>query len=51
MGYTRPMTDVTVPRAEDFDEISRVRELLPATIPTTAPAFTWHRAPAPLEVF
>ncbi len=29
----------------------RLRELVPGTIATTAPAFTYHRAPAPLEVF
>ncbi|WP_176308835.1 GNAT family N-acetyltransferase [Micromonospora sp. NBS 11-29] len=29
----------------------RVRELLPNTLPTLTPAFTWHRAPSPMEVF
>ncbi|MFI7218630.1 GNAT family N-acetyltransferase [Micromonospora maritima] len=29
----------------------RVRELVPHTIATVSPAFTWHRAPAPMENF
>ncbi|MFR9780974.1 GNAT family N-acetyltransferase [Micromonospora sp. MS34] len=29
----------------------RVRELVPGTVAATAAAFTWHRAPAPMEVF
>ncbi|MFI2714177.1 GNAT family N-acetyltransferase [Micromonospora sp. NPDC018662] len=29
----------------------RVRELLPDTLTATTPAFTWHRAPSPMEVF
>ncbi|MEV0427578.1 GNAT family N-acetyltransferase [Micromonospora sp. NPDC050495] len=29
----------------------RLRELVPGTVATTAPAFTWHRAPSPMEVF
>ncbi|WP_091665070.1 GNAT family N-acetyltransferase [Micromonospora auratinigra] len=29
----------------------RVRELVPGTVAATAPAFTWHRAPSPMEVF
>ncbi|MFG2057161.1 GNAT family N-acetyltransferase [Micromonospora sp. NPDC048930] len=29
----------------------RLRELVPGTVAAAAPAFTWHRAPAPMEVF
>ncbi|WP_130339227.1 GNAT family N-acetyltransferase [Micromonospora kangleipakensis] len=29
----------------------RVRELVPGTLAAAAPAFGWHRAPAPMEVF
>lgn len=29
----------------------RVRELAPGTLAAAAPAFGWHRAPAPMEVF
>ena len=29
----------------------RVRELVPGTVAAAAPAFGWHRAPAPMEVF
>ena len=29
----------------------RVRELVPGTVAAVGPAFGWHRAPAPMEVF